>query len=59
MVFDYIILVTEDTPEKKQKSDEEHNSSEIITGNVIDISDGEEEYLEYSFRENGVQDSFR
>lgn len=51
-----------DSKEKKKRSvDDEQNSSQTISGNVIDISDGEEdeECTEFSFRENNAsQDSF-
>ncbi|KAJ8939177.1 hypothetical protein NQ318_017074 [Aromia moschata] len=44
---------------KKKIPEEEQNSSQTISGNVIDISDGEEEECtEYSFRENTSQESF-
>ncbi|KAJ8913563.1 hypothetical protein NQ315_017114 [Exocentrus adspersus] len=51
----------DDSKDKKKKvAEDEQNSSHAISGNVIDISDGEEdECTEYSFRENNAsQDSF-
>ncbi|KAJ8965700.1 hypothetical protein NQ314_003950 [Rhamnusium bicolor] len=50
----------ESKDKKKKVVEEEHNSSQAISGNVIDISDGEEEECtEYSFRENNAsQESF-
>lgn len=47
---------------KKRQAEDEQNSSQTISGNVIDISDGEEEdeCTEFSFRENNAsQDSFK
>ncbi|XP_019761574.1 zinc finger MYND domain-containing protein 11 isoform X1 [Dendroctonus ponderosae] len=48
------------TPSKRPKLEAEGGSSEVISGNVIDISDGEEEETDYSFRGNsGAADPFR
>lgn len=59
MIF-LFIDETEACESKKTKNESENTSSEVISGNVIDISDCEEEETDYSFRGNSMsQDSFR
>ncbi|XP_066251129.1 zinc finger MYND domain-containing protein 11 isoform X2 [Euwallacea similis] len=52
--------VAESSSSKKTKEEPERTSSSIISGNVINISDGEEEETDYSFRGNvTTQECFR
>lgn len=53
--------MSQPSPSKRPKLEAEGTSSEVISGNVIDISDGEEEETDYSFRGNSgaAADPFR